>query len=158
MEILNLMRRSTPIALLVSLLLAATAFGQVSPSVFANFEGAQTNPVRMSADGTLLFAVDTPDARLSVFSLSNPSAPVLTAEIPVGIEPVSVNPRTNSEVWVVNQESDSISIVNVTKKIVTATIYVKDEPSDVVLPEAMHSSARRGTTRFRCSMPPATRW
>jgi len=124
--------RTETTALLFCMLFTATAFGQVSPSAFANFEGALTNPVRVSADGTLLFAVDTPDARLSVFSLANPASPTLTAEIPVGIEPVSVNPRTNNEVWVVNQESDSISVVNVALKIVTDTIYVKDEPADVV--------------------------
>jgi YVTN family beta-propeller protein len=35
-------------------------------------------------------------------------------------------------VWVVNQESDSISVVSVSKGIVTDTIYVPDEPADVV--------------------------
>lgn len=48
----------------------------------------------------------------------------------MGIEPVSVNPRTNDEVWVVNQEYDSISVVSVPKGIVTDRIRVKDEPMD----------------------------
>jgi YVTN family beta-propeller protein len=108
------------------------AWAQVPPGAYANFEGSQTNPIRLSADGTRLFAVNTADARLSVFDVSFPANPALIAEIPVGIEPVSVNPRTNDEVWVVNQESDSISIVSVSKGIVTDTIYVKDEPADVV--------------------------
>jgi YVTN family beta-propeller protein len=43
-----------------------------------------------------------------------------------------VNPRTSDEVWVVNQESDSVSVVSVSKGIVTDTIYVPDEPADVV--------------------------
>jgi YVTN family beta-propeller protein len=105
---------------------------QVSTSSFVNFEGAQTNPIRLSTDRTRLFAVNTPDARLSVFDLSNPSIPQLIAEIPVGIEPVSVNPRTNDEVWVVNQVSDSVSIVSVSQGIVVDTLQVKDEPADVV--------------------------
>jgi len=105
---------------------------QVPPSQFVNFEGAQTNPIRTSVDGTRLFALNTPDARVSVFDLTNPSSPALIVEIPVGIEPVSVNPRTDDEAWVVNQVSDSVSIVSVSKGIVTDTIYVKDEPSDVV--------------------------
>jgi YVTN family beta-propeller protein len=88
--------------------------------------------MRLSADGTRLFAVNTPDARLSVFDVAQPSNPKLLAEIPVGIEPVSVNPRTADEVWVVNEVSDSISIVSVAQGIVTDTLYVKDEPSDVV--------------------------
>ncbi|HEX5735088.1 MAG TPA: beta-propeller fold lactonase family protein [Blastocatellia bacterium] len=104
----------------------------VPQSSFVNFEGSQTNPVRVSADGARLFAVNTPDARLSVFDLSQESNPALIAEVPVGIEPVSVNPRTNDEAWVVNQVSDSISIVSVSQGIVIDTIYVKDEPADVV--------------------------
>ena len=99
---------------------------------FVNFEGKQVTPMRLSPDGTRLFAVNTPDARLSVFDISNPSNPILIAEIPVGIEPVSVNPRSNDEAWVVNEVSDSISIVSVSRRIVTDTIYVQDEPGDVV--------------------------
>src|SRR5580765_4900028 len=99
---------------------------------YVNFEGKQTNPIRLSPDGTRLFAVNTPDARLSVFDVSQPSNPKLIAEIPVGVEPVSVNPRNNDEVWVVNEVSDSISIVSVPQRIVTDTIYTKDEPADVV--------------------------
>lgn len=103
-----------------------------SPGSFVNFEGAQTNPVRISADGTRLFVVNTPDARLAVYDLATPSSPKLISEIPVGLEPVSVTPRTSDEVWVVNQVSDSISIVSVSQRIVTDTIYVEDEPADVV--------------------------
>ena len=40
---------------------------------FVNFEGKQTRPVCLSPDGARLFAVNTPDARLSVFDVSNPS-------------------------------------------------------------------------------------
>lgn len=115
-------------AALVTLPLANAA-GQ---NAYVNFEGKQTNPVRLSPDGTRLFAVNTPDARLSVFDVSNPSNPILIAEIPVGIEPVSVHPRSNDEAWVVNEVSDSVSIVSVARGIVTDTLNAKDEPSDVV--------------------------
>src|SRR3954462_11026628 len=101
-------------------------------ATYVNFEGKQTTPIRLSADGTRLFAVNTPDARLSVFDVTQPSNPRLLAEIPVGVKPVSVNPRNNDEVWVVNEVSDSISVVSVSQRIVTDTIYVKDEPADVV--------------------------
>ena len=37
---------------------------------FVNFEGHQTRPICLSPDGTRLFAVNTPDARLSVFGLA----------------------------------------------------------------------------------------
>src|SRR5690242_10419281 len=111
------------------LFISATIFAQSS---YVNFEGKQTSPVRLSADGTRLFAVNTPDARLSVFDVAHPSNPVLVAEIPVGIEPVSVNPRTADEAWVVNELSDSVSIVAVSRGIVVDTLYTPDEPSDVV--------------------------
>src|SRR5205807_9366018 len=109
--------------------LAASVYAQGS---YVNFEGKQTSPIRLSPDGTRLFVVNTPDARLSVFDVTQPSNPRLLAEIPVGVEPVSVNPRSNDEVWVVNEVSDSISVVSVSQRIITDTIYVKDEPADVV--------------------------
>ena len=98
---------------------------------FVNFEGKQINPIRLSPDGSKLFAVNTPDNRLSVFDVSSPLNPVLIAEIPVGLEPVSVTPRTDDEVWVVNEVSDSISVVSLSRHTVIDTIYVPDEPGDV---------------------------
>ena len=110
-----------------------------------NFEGKQTSPIRLSPDGSRLFAVNTADGRLSVFDLTHPSSPVLIAEIPVGLEPVSVNPRTSDEVWVVNEVSDSISIVSVSQRLVMETLYVQDEPADVVFAggKAFVSAGRR---------------
>ena len=100
---------------------------------FVNFEAALTSPIRLSPDGTRLFSVNNPNGTVSVFDVStNPSSPALLAEIPVGVEPVSVNPRTDDEVWVVNQESDSVSVVSVSQGMVTDTIQVPDEPADVV--------------------------
>src|ERR1039457_6980254 len=107
------------LAVLAALSSRMTSRAQAPPPVFANFEEAQTNPVRLSADGTRLFAVNTPNASLSVFGVTTPSAPKLLAQIPVGLGPVSVNPRTNDEAWVVNQVSNSVSVVSVSKGIVT---------------------------------------
>ena len=111
------------------------AFVCLSPAAsgqtFVNFEGKQTSPVRLSPDGTRLFSVNTPDNRLSVFDVTNPKNPILMAEIVVGLEPVSVNPLSNDEAWVVNEVSDSVSIVSVSRHVVTETLHVKDEPADV---------------------------
>src|SRR6266404_536774 len=84
---------------------------------YVNFEGKQTAPVRLSADGKTLFAVNTADGRLSVFDVSHPSSPALVAEIQVGLEPASVNPRSADEVWVVNELSDSVSVVSLSKRL-----------------------------------------
>jgi YVTN family beta-propeller protein len=128
--------KSGVLSVLCAAIVAGPIAAQVPPSEFVNFEGAQTNPIRISADGTRLFAVNTPNGTLSVFNLTTPSSPALIAEIPVGIEPVSVNINPNvagnNEAWVVNQISNSVSVVSVSKGIVTNTIYAKAEPSDVV--------------------------
>ncbi|HEX8537485.1 MAG TPA: hypothetical protein VF664_08465 [Cystobacter sp.] len=95
--------------------------------------------------------VNTADSRLSVFSLSSPLSPTLVAEIPVGLEPVSVNARTQDEVWVVNYVSDSISIVSLSQGVVVDTLQVGDEPADVVFAgspqRAFVSVARRNEVR-----------
>lgn len=114
----------TAVTLLASSLMAA--------DTYVNFEGKLTRPICLSPDGTRLFAVNTADARLSVFDVSHPLNPFLIAEIPVGIEPVSVNAVNNDEAWVVNEVSDSVSIVSVSKGNVVDTLYAKDEPVDVV--------------------------
>jgi len=114
--------------LLVAIPGAATVGAQ---QAYVNFEGRQVSPIRLSPGGSRLFAVNTPDARLSVFDVSDPSNPILIAEIPVGIEPVSVNAPSEEEAWVVNEISDSVSIVSASRRLVTDTIHVKDEPGDV---------------------------
>ena len=101
---------------------------------YVNFESQQTRPVCLSPDGTRLFVVNTADGRLSVFDVSNPAnpAPVLIREIAVGVEPVSVNVVSNDEAWVVNEVSDSVSVVSVAAGAVVETLACKDEPADVV--------------------------
>ena len=112
-------------------LLLGPLCAQVPLSAYVNFEARQTNPLRISPDGKWLCAVNSADARLSVFNITQ-TTPLLAKEIAVGVEPVSVNPRTNDEVWVVNELSDSVSIISIASGIVTDTINVKDEPADVV--------------------------
>src|SRR5436309_529437 len=81
---------------------------------FVEFESGEVRPLAMSPDGTKLFAVNTPDNRLEIFTI-NASNPALTHtdSVPVGLEPVAVAARNNNEVWVVNHLSDSVSIVDV---------------------------------------------
>jgi len=55
--------------------LGGQAVAQVPASAFVNFEGALTNPIRISADGTRLFAVNTPNGTLSVFNLTVAASP-----------------------------------------------------------------------------------
>jgi len=98
---------------------------------FVHFESGHVHPLAMTPDGTRLLAVNTADDQLAVFNVTG-AAPVLVAEIPVGLEPVSVAVRSNGEAWVVNQLSDDVSIVNLSTLNVRATLHVGDEPADVV--------------------------
>jgi len=124
--------RFVTLFLVAGLAIYVVAKAQVASSTFANFEGAQTNPIRLSPDGTRLFAVNTPNGTLSIFNVTTPSNPVLIAEIPVGLEPVSVNPVSDTTAMVVNQVSNSVSVVSVPLGIVTDTFFAKAEPADVV--------------------------
>src|SRR5580704_13644531 len=123
----------TYLALAVVLLHAVPTMAGSGAAGYANLEAAQTNPLRLSADGTRLFAVNTANNSLSIFDVTQPGNPVLMVEIPVGVGPVSVNPRTDDEAWVVNQVSNSVSVVSVSQGIVTDTIKTGagSEPMDI---------------------------
>ena len=135
------------IAALALIVTPTATRAQSAAPALANFEPSQTNPIRLSADGKFLFAVNTANSSLSVFDVTQPGNPQLLAEIPVGLGPVSVNPRTDNEAWVVNQVSNTISVVSAgvggswATGFVTGTIYLKvplsggmsaGEPMDVV--------------------------
>jgi DNA-binding beta-propeller fold protein YncE len=98
---------------------------------YVHFEGGQVHPIQTSADGTRLYAVNTADNRLSIWSLTDPSSPQFLRDIPVGLEPVSVTPRNVDEVWVANWLSDSVSVVSVSRGLVVDVLRAVDEPSDV---------------------------
>lgn len=120
---------------ILALLSAAAAmlfFPPVAGS-FVGFESGHVRPLALSPDGKRLYAVNTPDNRLEIFAVQNDGL-VWTGSVPVGMEPVAVAARTNSEVWVVNHLSDSVSVVDVsaTSPRVIRTLLVGDEPRDIV--------------------------
>jgi YVTN family beta-propeller protein len=97
-----------------------------------NFESSQVHPIRLTPSASRLLAVNTPDALLEVFAVGPTGSLTRLAPIPVGLEPVSVTARTDTEIWVVNHLSDSISIVDLGLGTVIRTLRVGDEPTDVV--------------------------
>lgn len=130
----------------ISLLgLAFTAVASAQTN-FTHFEARQTHPITLTPDRSKVLAVNSPDARLSVFDASTLT---LAAEVPVGLEPVSVSARTNTEAWVVNEVSDTVTVVSLTTNSVIATLKVGDEPADVVFAngKAFVSCARAGVIR-----------
>ena len=130
------------------LMSAGEALSGQSP--YRVFESPQARPVALSPDGTRLYVLNSPAGRLEMFDLL-PDGPVARASVPVGLDPVAVALNGSSEAWVVNQVSDSVSIVDLTldPPTVKKTIALCDEPSDIVFAgpdrrRAFISMARRG--------------
>ena len=115
----------------VSPMLLLCAAGAAAQTGFVNWESPHVSPLAMSPDGTRLFAVNTADNRLEVFDLTGPT-PRAIRSIPVGLDPVSVRARSNTEVWVVNHISDSVSVVDLTTNNVRVTLPAGVQPADVV--------------------------
>ncbi|MDZ7813044.1 MAG: hypothetical protein U5L74_07960 [Ideonella sp.] len=111
------------------LMLSTASFADSRPKAgVVNYETAQVHPVDLTPDKNTLLVVNTAANALEVFDVNTG----LRRTIPVGLDPVSVRARTNSEVWVVNQLSDSISIVDLQTGRVTTTLKTDNEPADVV--------------------------
>lgn len=109
-----------------------------APPDFVNWETPHVHPIEMTPDGRLLLAVNTADNRLELFSITE-AGPSAMGSVAVGLDPVSVRARSNTEAWVVNHVSDSVSVVNLETREVVATLNVGDEPCDV----AFAGEARR---------------
>jgi DNA-binding beta-propeller fold protein YncE len=117
---------------------------------FVEFESGHVRPLALSPDKQTLFAVNTPNGTLEIFNLASAAPGPIC--VPVGLEPVAVAARSNTEVWVVNHLSDSISIVSLTgTPHVTRTLLVGDEPRDIVFAgnpvRAFITTAHRGQQR-----------
>lgn len=100
----------------------------------AHFEARLVHPAEITPDGSTLLLLSSTEGRLCVFDIHGAAAdfPALRTEIQTGQEPVSVRARSNDEAWVVNEASDSISVISLSKGITTATIPCADEPADVI--------------------------
>jgi DNA-binding beta-propeller fold protein YncE len=128
-------------ALSVSLTPRASAQGE-----YTLFESGQVRPMAMSPNGIWLYVANTPDAHVEAYALG--SSPTHIFSIPVGLEPVALAAPNDSELWVVNHLSDSVSIVDtsVTPPRVVRTLLVGDEPRDIVIAngKAFITTAHRG--------------
>jgi len=100
-------------------------------SSFVNWESPHVHPLHKTPSGNRLLAVNTADNRLEVFDITS-GLPYSIGAVPVGLDPVSVRARTETEVWVVNRVSDTVSVVDLTTMNVVRTLTTKDEPADVV--------------------------
>jgi len=108
----------------------------ISPALqaadFVNFESPHVHPLDISPDSLRLAACNTADNHLEFFTLDTTGQPTLEKSIAVGLDPVSARFRTNTEVWVANHISDSISIVDLNTGLITTTLSTLDEPCDII--------------------------
>ncbi len=118
----------------LTILCVTAASSALSKSSFTLFESGQVRPLALSPNGKYLFSVNTPDNRLEIFDV-NKHGLKHVGSVPVGLEPVAVAARSNTEVWVVNHLSDSVSVVDLRPghiPRVVRTLLVGDEPRDIV--------------------------
>lgn len=102
---------------------------------FVAFESGQVRPMALTPDGQRLLVTNTPDNRLEVFNVANEGL-VHAFSVPVGMEPVAVAAASDTEAWVVNHLSDSVSVVafpDTGPPRVVQTVLVGDEPRDIVI-------------------------
>jgi DNA-binding beta-propeller fold protein YncE len=144
---------SAAAALFLSVVPTGAALHAQTPATpsFLEFESGLVRPLAISPDHTKLFATNTPNGTLEIFNIT-PSGLTPFARVPVGMEPVAVAVRSNTEVWVVNNLSDSVSVVTLTgTPHVTNTLIVGDEPHDIVFAgspsQAFITTAHRGQQR-----------
>lgn len=121
-----------PKALGPGVLLLGMVFQGPGLAQYVNFESSQVHPIALTPSGGKLLAVNTPGALLEVFTVLPGGGLAPLAPVPVGLEPVTVVARTDSEAWVVNHLSDTVSIVDLNLGTVVRTLPAGDEPTDVV--------------------------
>ncbi|MEO1936579.1 MAG: hypothetical protein ABGX04_17535 [Myxococcales bacterium] len=150
--------RSFVAALIVVSAVSFTAIGASAQTSFVAFESGHVRPIVLSPDGSQVFAVNTPDNTLEIFDVGAGGL-TFASSVPVGMEPVAVAARTNTEVWVVNHLSDSVSIIDLSGPvpILSRTLLVGDEPRDLVFAgtggnRAFISTAHRGQHRTHSSI------
>src|SRR5688572_15342205 len=118
-------------SILLAVVVGATAPAHAADLPFVNWENHPVHALDLSPDRTLLAVAHTADQRVQFFDVSS-GEPVPAGHVVVGVDPVSVRWRNARELWVVNHVSDSVSVVDVPARRVTATLATRDEPYDVV--------------------------
>lgn len=99
---------------------------------FVNFETPPVHPLDLSPDGNRLALANVASGRVDVYRILGDGSLLDEASISTGVDPVSVRWRNDTEIWVVNHVSDSVSVVDLVGRRVVATLATDDEPCDVV--------------------------
>jgi hypothetical protein len=115
--------RVRALALMVALGGAPAVCGQT----FVNWESPHVSPLDLTPDGWRAMAVNTANNRIEIFTVTADGLGH-AGSVPVGLNPVSVRTRTDTEAWIVNHGSDTVSVVSLNAMNVVATLYPGDEP------------------------------
>ncbi len=113
-------------------------FSPVVRGSFVNFESPLVKGLALTSDGGLLLATNTPNNTLTVIAPGvDGELPRIVAEVPVGLDPVSVGVQPgDAYAWVANMISDDISVVNLASGRVETVIPVGDEPVNILFSPA----------------------
>jgi YVTN family beta-propeller protein len=120
---------------------AAQGVRSTATAPFPNFESGPVRPLLLTPDGQTLLVLNTPDHRVEIWDTQVDARgqphPAWRAAVFTGLEPVSMalHPDDPDTLFVANLLSDSVSVVDVSRRAVRATIAVGDEPQDLVVAE-----------------------
>lgn len=132
--------------LLINALFATQAWSK--PANTTIIEADPVRPVATLKNSSHVLALNTPDDYLEIFT-SNKGQLHHCGEIKLGMRPVALaivsEKKNDAVIWVVNQASDSINVVNLNLKTcqgdVVDTILTGDEPRDIVVANT-HAGSR----------------
>lgn len=117
--------------LFLSCMLSAPVMAQGQDLPYVNWENHPVHALDISPNKQRMAVAHTADNRVQLFDISL-GYPVKMGHVKVGVDPVSVKFKDDNELWVVNHISDSVSVVDFNRKMVTKTLQTEDEPFDVV--------------------------
>jgi len=101
---------------------------------YLNFERAQLAPLVLSANGSRLYTLNSPGARVEIFDSSSDTR---LAEIPVGLGAVSLARRPGTEeLWVVDEVASSVLVVDPQALTITRTIRVGAQPHGIAFTDS----------------------
>lgn len=121
----------------------ATAVRSTATAPFPNFESSPVRSLLLSPDGKRLYVLNTPDHRVEIYAVQLDAQHqvqlTLWASVFTGLEPVSMalSPDDPSRLFVANLLSDSVSVVDLGRLGVVATIPAGDEPHDVLVEDGV---------------------
>jgi YVTN family beta-propeller protein len=90
--------------------------------------GSSPSEVTFSTDGSTAFVANTGSASVTVI---NASTKAIRTTLPVGVDPVGAWPASNGKMYVDNEASKTISIIDVASLVVTETLNLGYKPGYV---------------------------